>query len=152
MRSVLARFIRGWRSSGNIALRESQHPYRIGSAYLTSQPKEHILGYDNTNSGALFPNDRKRGDTDRDHNGKVEVTCPHCNKSGLHWISAWDNTSRAGKQYMAVKFQPVEDDRPSGGSQPGNRGQNPDGTTRPPPRDIPDGVDPNDIEPDDIPF
>jgi hypothetical protein len=114
------------------------------------------MSYDDTNSGALFPNDRKRDDNDRDHNGKCEVTCPHCDKSGQHWISAWDNVSRAGKRYMSVKFQPQDADakpKPSGGSSVGNRGQNADGTTKAPPRDnIPEGHDPADIDPDDIPF
>jgi len=99
-------------------------------------------GYDNSNEGVLFnARDKKSKETDRDYSGNAEVVCPRCNTCSDHWISAWINMSGKGMKYMKLKFNPK--DQPSGGSQPGNRGQNPDGTTKPPPAD--DGFD-------DIPF
>ncbi len=71
------------------------------------------MGYDNANQGALFKNKDKdpNKETDRDYNGNCEVTCPHCNKSGEHWISAWINKSKAGLTYMSLKFNPKEDEK-----------------------------------------
>jgi len=71
------------------------------------------MAYDNTNSGALFKNDRKSKQTDRDYNGTCEVTCPDCGVITEHWISSWINTAKTtGKKYMSLKFQPKEDQVP----------------------------------------
>jgi hypothetical protein len=47
--------------------------------------------YDDTNRGALFKNDRKTKDTDRDYSGSLNV--------GGHdfWISGWIKDGRNGK-------------------------------------------------------
>ena len=85
------------------------------------------MGYDNSNSGALFKNDKKRTDTDRDYSGNLEATCPHCNKSSDFWVSAWINTSKAGAKYMKMLVNPKEPaQQPSGGLD-----RNPDGTAKP---------------------
>ena len=112
------------------------------------------MPYDDRNKGAMFPNDRKRTDNDRDHNGTLAIECPHCNKTSDWWISAWDNISRAGNAYKSLVLQWKDAPKnpkpePSGESEVGNRGTNPDGTTKPPPRD---GDTPVDDGFDDIPF
>jgi uncharacterized protein (DUF736 family) len=46
--------------------------------------------YDNTNSGALFKNDRKETDKHPDMRGSIDV-------GGVeYWISAWTKTPKAG--------------------------------------------------------
>ena len=69
--------------------------------------------YDNSNSGALFRNKDKdpNKDTDRDFSGNMEVTCPHCNKSADHWISAWTNEAKSGQKYMKLKFNAKEEEK-----------------------------------------
>ena len=97
------------------------------------------MGYDNSNSGALFKNKDKDRDTDRDYSGNAEITCPHCNKSADHWISCWINTSKAGMKYMKLKFNAKESQIHVGS----NLSKNEDGTAKPPSAD-------DDF--DDIPF
>ena len=55
------------------------------------------MSYDNTNSGALFKNERKETDKHPDYKGSINV-------DGVeYWISAWLNESNAGKKYMGLK-------------------------------------------------
>jgi hypothetical protein len=58
--------------------------------------------YDNTNSGALFKNDRKEGDRDPDYTGNVNIDGTE------YWLSGWINTSRAGEKYMALRVRPKD--------------------------------------------
>lgn len=80
------------------------------------------MSYDNTNSGVLFHNDRKRdGKKDPDYTGSatigVEFDCPHCKKpvktTVEYWQSGWINESRqGGKKRLAQKFR-VKDKPPA---------------------------------------
>ena len=70
------------------------------------------MGYDNTNKGALFKNDKKNKDTDRDYNGQCEIVCPHCGATSEHWISAWINEAKSGKKYMSLRFNEKEPSQP----------------------------------------
>jgi len=53
-------------------------------------------------SGVLFKNDRKEGDKDRDYQGTARVDGKD------YWLSAWINTSTAGKKYMSLSLKPKE--------------------------------------------
>lgn len=58
------------------------------------------------NSGALFKNDRKESDNHPDYKGSIMV-------GGVeHWISAWNNTSKAGKKYMGLAVS-IKEDKPT---------------------------------------
>jgi hypothetical protein len=48
-----------------------------------------MMAYDNTNSGALFKNQRKESERHPDYNGSVEVKCACCNEVTPYWLSAW---------------------------------------------------------------
>ena len=53
-------------------------------------------GYDNTNRGALFKNDRKEKETQPDYNGSLNV-------GGVdYWVSSWISKSKAGATYMSL--------------------------------------------------
>ena len=53
-------------------------------------------------SGVLFKNDRKEGDTDRDYQGSIKIG------GREYWLSAWINTSKGGKKYMALSAKPKD--------------------------------------------
>ncbi len=54
--------------------------------------------YDNTNSGALFKNDKKKTSSHPDYTGQLDV------EGTEYWLSAWINKSAAGKTYMKIKI------------------------------------------------
>lgn len=55
------------------------------------------MSYDNTNSGALFKNEKKASDRHPDYTGSWT------DANGVeHWLSAWIKTSAGGKQYMSL--------------------------------------------------
>ena len=66
------------------------------------------MNYDNTNSGALFRNDKK-SERDRDYRGDITV-------NGVdYWISAWLKTSKKGTKFMSLsvtKKETVENPAP----------------------------------------
>tara|TARA_R110000772_G_scaffold268452_1_gene395572 strand:+ start:18018 stop:18308 length:291 start_codon:yes stop_codon:yes gene_type:complete len=78
------------------------------------------MAYDNTNSGALFVNDKKTKENHPNARGQAEVVCPHCKKSGTFWLSAWTKVAKQGKK-AGQKFQSLAftemDDQPNGAAQ-----------------------------------
>ena len=74
------------------------------------------MAYDNTNSGALFKNERREKESHPHARGNAEVICPHCNGVAKFWISAWTNIAKQGKR-MGQKFQSLAftamDDQPT---------------------------------------
>ena len=58
--------------------------------------------YDNTNSGALFKNEKKEQDTHSDYNGNINVNGQE------FWLNAWLKKSKAGKTYMSLSVKPKE--------------------------------------------
>ena len=63
-------------------------------------PKEE---YDNTNSGALFKNNRKEKDTQPDMTGVLNV------EGTDYRVSAWSNESKKGDKYLSMKISIKED-------------------------------------------
>lgn len=57
--------------------------------------------YDNTNSGALFRNDKAK-DTDRDYSGTLNVG------GSEYWVSGWQRQAKSGKKYLALKLKPKD--------------------------------------------
>ena len=58
--------------------------------------------YDNNNSGALFPNNRKEKGTHPDLNGSCEI------EGKEFWFKAWKKTSKKGLPFLSVSFDPKE--------------------------------------------
>ena len=54
------------------------------------------MQYDNTNTGALFRNERKQTETQPDFNGTVDV------EGKEYYISGWVNESKNGKKYFKL--------------------------------------------------
>ena len=59
--------------------------------------------YDNTNSGALFRNDRKEKETQPDLRGKINVDGKD------FYISAWSKQSEKAGKYMSLALTPIEE-------------------------------------------
>lgn len=61
------------------------------------------MAYDNTNSGALFKNDKKTADNPNwaDYTGKINV-------AGVdYWLSAWIKDGKSGK-FMSLSIKPQQ--------------------------------------------
>ena len=67
--------------------------------------------FDNTNSGALFRNERKETDKHPDYRGEINVDGTD------YWISAWLKTSGKGTKFMSLAVTPKED-KPSKPAKP----------------------------------
>lgn len=79
------------------------------------------MSYDNTNSGALFKNDRRTNDKQPNLRGSINV-------DGVeYWVSAWTRTigggPRAGEKMISMALQ-AKEDQPTNTktSQPANSG------------------------------
>jgi len=58
--------------------------------------------YDNTNSGALFKNDKDGNEKSPDYKGSINV-------NGVEfWLSSWLKVSKKGQKYMSLSVQPKE--------------------------------------------
>lgn len=61
--------------------------------------------FDDSNRGALFKNDRKTKDTDRDYSGSINVA------GHDYWLSAWIKKSAKGQTFMSLSIQ-AKDGKP----------------------------------------
>lgn len=61
--------------------------------------------YDNTNSGALFKNDKDGKESRPDYRGSLNV------EGADYWISAWLKTSKKGDKYMSLSVQSKDSQR-----------------------------------------
>jgi len=70
--------------------------------------------YDNTNSGVLFKNHRKKTDNHPDYTGTWT------DKDGVeYWLSAWINESKKGTKFFSIKLGEMKDGqtyKPQGGT------------------------------------
>ena len=67
-----------------------------------------MTDFDNTNSGALFKNDKDGNESRPDYKGSINV-------GGVDfWISSWIKTSKKGQKYMSLSVQPKEETHQQG--------------------------------------
>jgi hypothetical protein len=80
---------------------------------ITLRRGETEMEYDNTNKGALFRNDDKdpNDDRDRDYNGTLDV------EGTQYWISGWVRTSKNGEKYLRLSVKPKQD-KPAASTKP----------------------------------
>lgn len=58
--------------------------------------------YDNTNSGALFRNNEKTKETDRDYSGTLNVAGEE------FWLSGWIRVSKKGDKFLSLSIKPKD--------------------------------------------
>lgn len=80
---------------------------------MEPNPNYNPAGYDNTDSGALFRNDRKTKLNQPDHKGSINVCCPKCGESSDFWLSAWiktagPNSKNPGSKFFSLAVNPKE--------------------------------------------
>jgi len=75
------------------------------------------MGYDNTNSGTLFRNDKRETEKHPTHTGSIDI------EGKQYWISAWimevkkDSSPRKGEKFFSLKVT-EKDSANSGPSSP----------------------------------
>lgn len=62
--------------------------------------------YDNTDTGALFKNDKKESDKHPDYRGNINVG------GDEYWLSAWIKKSKSGLTYMSLSVK-AKDEKPA---------------------------------------
>lgn len=60
--------------------------------------------YDNTNSGALFENQKREKDTHPHLRGSCTIKTPD-GELVEYWVSAWQKTSKKGDDFFSLSFQ-----------------------------------------------
>ena len=65
------------------------------------------MEYDNTNSGALFKNEKKEQPNHCDYQGSINVGGTE------YWLNAWLKKSKNGKTFMSLSVKPKEAPRPT---------------------------------------
>jgi len=58
--------------------------------------------YDNTNSGALFKNDKQGNEKWPDYRGSINVG------GDEYWLNAWLRTSKKGEKFMSLTVKPKD--------------------------------------------
>lgn len=58
-----------------------------------------MADYDNTNSGALFKNERKETEKHADYRGSLNVDGTD------YWVSSWIKTSKNGQKFMSLSVK-----------------------------------------------
>ena len=62
--------------------------------------------YDNTNGGALFPNDKKQKESHPDYRGNINV------EGTEYWIKGWKKTAKTGMRFLSLSLTKKEDTQP----------------------------------------
>lgn len=73
-----------------------------------------MADFDNTNSGALFTNDRKQDENHPDLNGTINI------EGKEYWLSGWKKKSKAGKAFLSLSARP-KDEQAKGAAKPSGR-------------------------------
>lgn len=85
-----------------------------------------MAGYDNTNSGALFKNDRRTNDKQPNMRGSINV------EGVEYWVSAWTREVKGGPRQgermisMALQRKDDQPQQPAGGYSQGSQGSMPE--------------------------
>src|SRR5262249_60893968 len=67
--------------------------------------RETEMEYDNTNRGALFRNEEKdpNDEKDRDYAGVINI------EGAEYWLSGWVRVSKNGRKYLSLSLKPKQE-------------------------------------------
>lgn len=68
-------------------------------------------GFDNTDRGALFPNDKDGNEARPDHTGTIDIKIPDGAKPGeviKFRLAGWERESAAGNPFLSLKIQKAD--------------------------------------------
>jgi hypothetical protein len=91
-------------------IKETTRRFGAPPASVVLRRGETEMEYDNTNKGALFRNDDKtpNDDKERDYSGTLDV------EGTEYWLSGWVRTSKkSGKKYLSLSVKPKQDKPPA---------------------------------------
>lgn len=72
-----------------------------------SYDSKNPANFDNTNSGVIFPNDKRQSDKSPTGKGSAEICCPHCGVLQKYWISSWIKVAKgSGNKFNSLAFTP----------------------------------------------
>lgn len=77
--------------------------------------------YDNTNSGALFENEKREKESHPHLRGSCTVKTPD-GELIEYWVSAWQKTSKKGNDFFSLSFTLKEDEKEKKSSKPASQG------------------------------
>jgi uncharacterized protein (DUF736 family) len=63
--------------------------------------------FDNRNRGALFKNEEKDGENDREYSGTLNI------EGAEYWLSGWVRVSKNGRKYLSLSLKPKQDKPPA---------------------------------------
>lgn len=75
-----------------------------------------MADYDNTNSGVVFPNDRKQKSSHPDFKGQCTIKTPD-GELVEYWVSGWEKEGRKGP-FLSLSFQIKEDKKEDADERP----------------------------------
>lgn len=61
------------------------------------------MGYDNTNTGALFTNSNRANDRQPHFRGSINI------EGVEYWLSAWKKQARSGATYLSIAVSPKDE-------------------------------------------
>lgn len=67
-----------------------------------------MVEYDNTNSGALFENEKRNSEKQPHLRGSCTIKTPD-GELVEYWVSAWQKTSKKGDDFFSLSFQLKEE-------------------------------------------
>jgi hypothetical protein len=79
--------------------------FGVAPMSITLRQGEMEMEYENRNRGALFKNDRKADEKDRDYAGTLDVDGTE------YWLSGWVRTSKSGQKYLSLSVKPKQASR-----------------------------------------
>jgi hypothetical protein len=101
--------VTGTNATINVFINEVTRCFGAPPVEVLLRQRGMTMDYDNRNRGALFRNEDKdpNDDKDRDYNGTLDV------EGTEFWLSGWIRTAKSGRKYLSLSVKPKQDKPPA---------------------------------------